>query len=60
MATHLDSLIFRGEETGNAEHAILAFASLSAFVYLVPVSVEDQQTSIISGLAGLQSLNSLS
>lgn len=33
---------------------------MSESFYLVPVSIEDQQTGIISGLAGLQSLNSLS
>jgi len=47
-----------GEETIIGEQVIVA--SFSELVYLVPVSVEDQQTGIISGLAGLQSLNSLS
>lgn len=39
---------------------VFLFPCRNLFVYLVPVSIEDQQTGIISGLAGLQSLNSLS
>lgn len=49
-----------GEEAVNVEQGIFDFGSLSKLVHLVPVSIKDQQTGIISGLAGLQSLNSLS
>ena len=45
-------------ETLNVEQGLLA--SSSELVYLVPVSVEDEQTGIIGSLPGLQSLNSLS
>lgn len=57
MTSHLTSLIF---SRLNAEQVIFVFASLSELLYLVPVSIEDEQTGIISSLAGLQSLNSLS
>lgn len=60
MASHCDSLLFTGEETVTVEQVVFAFASVSEVVYLVPVSIEDQQTGIIGGLASLQSLNPLS
>lgn len=57
MTSHLTSLIV---SRLNVEQVIFVFASLSELMYLVPVSIEDEQTGIISSLAGLQSLNSLS
>lgn len=42
----------------NKQIWFLAYHSVT--VYLVPVSIKNQKTGIISGLAGLQSFNSLS
>ncbi len=44
----------------NVKQVNFALASLSQLAHLVPVSIEYQQTGIIRGLPGLQSLNALS
>lgn len=50
---HHISTLWSLQESDDVEQVIFALFSLSELVYLVPVSIEDQQTGIISGLASL-------